>query len=51
MAKTKSRSKEEETPFKKQCKESFNYNWNGGKPDDITVVVAWVVKQPKLHNN
>ena len=39
-----SNKKDIETPFSKYCKNKLNYDWEGGKPDDITVVCANVVK-------
>lgn len=42
MAHSRSIQKEIETPFQKHCKKLFNLNWYGGKPDDITVIAAFV---------
>ena len=45
LAVSNSKDKKIETPFSKNCKKRYNYKWEGGKPDDITVIVALIVKE------
>ena len=42
----KKRSQEEDisTPYQKRCLKYFDIDIEGGRPDDITVVVAWVAR-------
>ena len=49
-AKAKMKNQECETPFKKRCKKYYGVNWKGGKPDDVSCVVAWVSKKVRLQS-
>ena len=43
IAYEKSRDKKKKTPFQRKYKKEMNSTWEGGKEDDITAVVSFVV--------